>query len=237
MNGRPSPCRPDDHEYWLVSEAASSLTKQACTLSGRHINDGMLRMQFNRELAYYAKRVVDDVATGRRTPEDALREMKDEQSSLVSQGFEVAKKGAGAIAGALQIATGASICYGSAGLLCVVAGAPLIAHGANNIYENGQNLLTGRNDAQGPVRKGYQAAASAMGGSIHDGNIAYGTADIGLSLYSLGRLVKKPGAWRLFRYVRSDYVRTYQQMGGTALSLEIYIDADTAYNIYLEKRN
>lgn len=234
MNGRPSPCRPDDHEYWLVSEAASSLTKQACTLGGRHINDGMLRMQFNRELAYYAKRVVDDVATGRKTPEDALREMKNEQSSLVSQGFEITKKGAGFIAGALQIATGATICYGSAGLLCVVAGAPMIAHGANNIFENGQNFWTGRNDAQGPLRKGYQTAASALGATAQDGNIAYGAIDISLSIYGMWRMVLKPGSWRLFRYVKSDYVHACKIMGSGPIMFEIGVDMMTGQQVYVE---
>lgn len=233
---RPSPYKLDNHDYWVVCQAASDLTKQACTLSGRHIQDGMLRMQFNRELAYYAKSLVDAVATGKKTPDEALLAMKREQKDLVDQGLEVTRKGGAFIAGALQISTGVAVCYGSAGFLCVVAGVPLMAHGANNIYESGRNLWEGRSNTQGPLRKGYQAAAEAMGGSARDGNIAYGTADLGLSLYGIGRLVIKPNAWRLFRYVRSDYLRSYQTMNAVGLSFEVYINGETARQIYSESK-
>ena len=42
------------------------------------------------------------------------------------------RKGIGVIAGALQFATGAGICYASVGTLCLLAGIPIMAHGANN---------------------------------------------------------------------------------------------------------
>lgn len=230
---RPSPYRLD-YDYWVVSDAASTLIKQGCTLSARHIKDGGLRMQFNREIAFYAKSVVDGVATGKKTPSEALLEMKKEQRDLLDQGTQVLMKGAGLIAGALQVATGASICYGSAGLLCVVAGVPLMAHGANNIYENGRNLWQGRSDTDGPVRKGYQAVAEAAGRKPHEGNVMYGTVDIGLSVYSLLRTVLKPGAWRLFRYVKDDYIRSYQAMGTGPLIFEIGVDMLTGQQVYVE---
>lgn len=178
---RPSPYRLDN-DYWIASDAASNLIKQAGTLSGRHIRDGMLRMQFNREMSYYAKSLINDVERGKRTSQHVVIEMKREQRSLLDQGIEITQKGAGVIAGALQIATGATICYGSAMTLCAVAGIPMMAHGANNVYENTKNILEGRLDNEGPVRKGYQAVATTLGKTNQAGNIAYGTADIGLSI-------------------------------------------------------
>lgn len=191
-------------------------------------------MQFNREMAYYAKCIVDDVAEGKKTPKEALLEMKREQRSLLDQGVELARRGAGAIAGALQIASGAGVCYVSAMTLCAVAGIPLMAHGANNIYENGRNLWDGRSDAEGPVRKSYQEVAKVLGKSVHEGNIAYGAVDVGLSLYGLKRLVLKSDAWRLFRYVRSDYVRAYKTMGIGGVGYEVYINVETGAQIYKE---
>ena len=38
-----------------LKQAAVSLTNHACTLSMQHIQDGMLRLQFNREVSYYAQ--------------------------------------------------------------------------------------------------------------------------------------------------------------------------------------
>lgn len=73
------------------------------------------------------------------------------------------RKGIGVIAGALQFATGAGICYASVGTLCLLAGILIMAHGANNMYENGRNMLEGHSDTVGPVRTGYRGAAQSSG--------------------------------------------------------------------------
>ncbi|MBT2375359.1 DUF4225 domain-containing protein [Pseudomonas fluorescens] len=200
----------------------------------RYIKDGTLRLQFNREVAYYAKSIVNDVSQGKKSPEQGLQDLKNEQSSLLSQSFEIAQKGVGAIAGAFQIATGAGICYGSAGTLCLFAGAPMMAHGANNLYENGRNLLENRSDTQGPVRKVYQEDAKLLGGGALEGNMAYGTVDLGLSAYGVGRMVLKPDAWRLYRYINTDYIRSYKVMGSSALIFEGVGDSVTGRSMYLE---
>ncbi|AZE48171.1 hypothetical protein C4K04_2498 [Pseudomonas chlororaphis] len=106
-------CMPGSCDYWMVSAAAGKLGSQASTLAVRHIKDGTLRLQFNREVVYYAKSIVNDVAQGNKSPEQGLQDLKNEQNSLLSQSLEVAQKGVGVIAGAFQFAAGAGICYGS----------------------------------------------------------------------------------------------------------------------------
>ncbi|POA50015.1 hypothetical protein C1893_00105 [Pseudomonas sp. MPR-ANC1] len=236
MSPLKSSCKPGSCDYWMVSNAAANLANQACTLSARHIKDGTLRIQFNREVSYYARGIVNDVAQGKRSPEQGLKAIKDEQNSLLSQSVDIARKGVGAIAGALQFVAGAGICYGSVGALCLFVGAPLMAHGANNTYENGRNLWEGRSDIQGPVRKGYQEAAKLIGGGAFEGNMAYGAVDLGLSVYGLGRLVLKPDAWRLFRYVHSDYVRGYENVSKKVLATEVISDGITIRSMHLDVR-
>jgi len=227
-------CEPSSCDYWAVSKAAGNLTNQACTLASRHIKDGTLRLQFNREVSYYARGIVNDVAQGRKSAEQGLKEIKNEQSSLLSQSWEIAKKGAGAVAGGMQILTGAGICYGSAGTLCLIGGIPMMAHGANNVYENGRNLLERRTDTEGPTRKFYQVIAKGFGKSEREGNIAYGTADIATSVYGLFRHTLKPDAWRLFRYIKTDYVRAYSNMGPSSLTLEAHTNFQTVKQIQQE---
>jgi len=221
MSSRPSPFPLDSNAYWEVSDAAVRLTKQACTSSARLLRDGRLRMQFNREFAYYAKRVVDDVALGQKTPEQGLSELTQTMRRLAIKTAELGSKSLGVVAGAAQVATGAGICYASVGTLCFAVGIPLMAHGTNNIYESGRNLLEDRSDVEGPIRKGYHNIAKALGGTESDGNVAYATADIGLSIYSLFMPVVKPGAWRLFYYMPSDYTRPYMIASRYALALEV----------------
>ncbi|MPQ69544.1 MULTISPECIES: DUF4225 domain-containing protein [unclassified Pseudomonas] len=221
----------------MVSQAARKLGSQASTLGARHIKDGALRLQFNREVSYYARSIVIDVELGKKSPEQGLKELKDEQKSLLSQSLAVAQKGVGAIAGAFQFATGAGICYASAGTLCLFAGVPMMAHGTNNMYENGRNLLRGRSDTQGPVRKGYQAIAKTLGGGELEGNMAYGAMDLTMSAYGVGRMVLKPDSWRLFRYVNTDYIRAYKAIGKNSLVFEGVSDALTGRSMYLEYRS
>lgn len=207
-------------DFWDVSQAASYLVSQACTLSGRHIKDGGLRASFNREVAYYARGIVRDVENGRKTPDEGMKALLSEKRTLIKQAADIAQKGIGIVAGTMQMRLGAQICMGSGGLLCPFLGAPLLAHGANNVYENGSNLAKGRSDANGPLRGIYQKAAVALGGTKQDGDVAFGTADLALSVFSMNTLVVGRGAWKLFRYVRADYVKAYSQMGVGALGFE-----------------
>jgi hypothetical protein len=229
-------CCPSSCDYWVVSKAAGKLSNQACTLSARHIKDGTLRNQFNREVSFYVRSIVNEVAQGDKTSAQALKEIKSEQNSLLSQSLDIAQRGVGAVAGALQFAAGAGICYGSAGALCLFAGIPLMAHGANNVYENGRNLLEGRSDARGPVRKGYQKVAEMAGRREIEANMAYGAFDLGLSAFGVGRLVLKPDSWRLFRYVRADYVRGYEAASKGALSFEVLSNGVTINSLHEESK-
>ncbi|WP_256587778.1 DUF4225 domain-containing protein [Pseudomonas sp. Irchel 3E13] len=230
---RPSPYPLETHDYWIVSDAAAKLTQYASIVGSRYIADMALRGRFKREMAYYAKQVVDAVGRGEISSEEGLRVIEAERKSLGLKVVEIGRKGLGLVAGSVQIVTGAGLCATWAG--CVV-GLPLALHGANNFYENGDNLLTGQSDSQGPVKKIYQTTARALGGSTSHGNIAYGLADIGFSGYGVFKKVLKPGAWSLFRPINSDYIRAYQGMGAGALSLEAIFNVLTVWQIYEDSR-
>ena len=66
-----------------------------------------------------------------------------------------------------------------------------MAHGANNVYENGRNFLEDRTDIEGPVRKGYQEASKLIGGGTYEGNMAYGAVDLATSAVGIFRKVVK----------------------------------------------
>jgi hypothetical protein len=234
MKSKSESCMLGSCDYWMVSAAAGKLRSQASTLGVRYIKNGTLRLQFNREVSYYAQSIVNDISQGNKNHEQGLQDLKNEQSSLLNQSFEIAQKGVGAIAGAFQLATGAGVCYVSAGTLCLFADAPMIAHGANNLYENGRNLLENRSDTQGPVRKVYQEGAKILGGGSLEEDMAYGTVDLRLTAFGVGRMVLKPDAWRLFRFINTDYIRSYKAMGGSALIFEGINKGVTGRTMYLE---
>lgn len=88
---------PNRHDLWDVNSAAGKLVGQARTLGTRHLAHGMAREQFNREVAYYAKRIADEVEQGHKTPEQGVQALLREQRDLLIQSQSVTHKAQGAI--------------------------------------------------------------------------------------------------------------------------------------------
>lgn len=219
--------RPDKSQHSLaedevraLDQAVNLLTNQACTVGIQRLKNLSVRLQFNRDITEYTRGIVQDVYSGKKSTAQGLEAINKQRSALIKHTLlDQTLLGVGIAAGGMQIAMGGGICYFSAGTLCLGIGAPLMLQGGNNIYENGRNLLSGRSDTQGPIRKVYHSVAKAVGGTEREGNIAYGVVDLAGSAYGAGRLVLKPESWRLFRHIRSDYLYGYQRntVGGAAI--------------------
>lgn len=48
----------------------------------------------------------------------------------------------------------------------------------------------------------------------------------------MARSVVRPGTFRLFRYIKTDYIRGWQEMGKIPLLAEFTGDAVTSFGIY-----
>lgn len=210
------------HDIWEVSQAADRLIAYGCYVSAQHLQDNRIRMQFNRELAYYARRVVNDVVERRLSQDEGLLEIRAEKINLLNQTGEIASQLAGLSGGLAQVYSGLKACVVPLNPVCIGFGVPSLAHGLNNVYENGRNLSQGRNDVEGWVKQGYQKAAVALGYTEDEGTKAYFAGDIALSAAGMMRLVPKADAWRLFRYMRSDKEAAMKQMSNSSLLLEIF---------------
>ncbi|MCD5970333.1 DUF4225 domain-containing protein [Pseudomonas sp. CDFA 550] len=66
--------------------------------------------------------------------------------------------------------------------------------------------------------------------------MAYGSAEIATSLYGEFRNRLKPGAWRLYKYVETDYIRAYKTLNNRALMFDRSADAATGIGTYKEWR-
>ena len=223
-----------NNEFWEVSHLAARLTQYACEVGARHLADDFIRVQFTQEVAQVGQSVVEDLQAGKISAAQARESLEEEYQKLALEVWEYLKLAAGVTAGVMQISTGLAVCKMSFGVGCVLGGLPLILHGANNVYENSMNIVKRGAKTVGPVRKAYQDIAMVAGGSAAHGNIAYGTLDLGLSAYNLSRLVLKPGAWRLFRYLEADKVKAYQQMGKRSIIFEVGMDMLTGDQILVE---
>lgn len=126
---------------------------------------------------------------------------------------------------------GAGIALCSTGMGCML-GAPLIAHGANGIYEGGIGFYEGNSDVQGPLREGYKSAAKALGFKESVGNLAYDLVDFGISVKGKLKLIPKLNEYgnpkkNLFfkEYAQKDLEYAYKQMSSKFLVFEMISDA------------
>lgn len=211
-----------------LHQSAANLTRYACMVSSQHIQDGTVRGQFNWDVANYVRQVLSDVRNASRTIDDGIRQIQLWHTELQPHIF-ASKKVIGLRAGFYQLFDGVKLCRSRAS--CVV-GLPMMAHGANNVYENGVHLWAGNDDATGLVRRLYRYVAEELGNDPIEGDIAYGKADIALSLYSLYRTVPKSDSWKLFRRIPSDFERAHKAMGKGALALDAAATGVTVDQLY-----
>jgi hypothetical protein len=250
---------PDAWDIREVEKAGKGLTMQAVTLSHRYISNGGLKMQFVRDVDRFEQCLVNDFKNGKKDKETVFKELRKERQNLMDQGAIIAQKGIGFISGVMQVAAGAGICYYSAAYLCSI-GASLMAHGTNNMYENGKYFWDGDENATGLVRESYQNTAEFFGYSKSHGDVAYYGADLAMSAYGLvaktttaknaaeayqiaAKPNLKPMPWtrtpkakqfKLFRYSSEDYLRGYQAMSKGALATEAIADGYTLKTIEQE---
>lgn len=85
------------HDLWDVQSAAAKLIGHAHSISARHLAFGTARMRFNQQAADYAKRIADEVASGRKTSEQGIRALVQEQHNLLNQSRLLMLKKHGAI--------------------------------------------------------------------------------------------------------------------------------------------
>ena len=222
-----------DRQLQELHQSAANLTQYACIVSARHIKDGVLRGQFNRQVALYTQQLLLDVRNARVSVEDALEAIALEYGHWIDRSVTIGRQGVGLVAGTYQFVGGVGLCGTVAG--CVI-GFPLALHGTNNILENFENLRTGRDDTVGPVRALYQQGATALGGAPSHGNMAYWGADIGLSVHGLLRKVRRQGSWKLFHNVDSDFVRAYTGMSKFSLWIDVGADVSTLEQTYQESK-
>jgi len=140
-------------------------------------------------------------------------------------------KSIGFIGGVLQIiAGGILLSAGSPTVVGSAVGALLILHGVNNVAENGASLFYGNDDYEGPATYLYGEAANLLGFDRRYGKLAFAGMDLGLSALTLFGTKLVPDAWRLFRYIPSDYEISFRTMSSWQLAGEIIPDSVTLYS-------
>lgn len=125
-----------------VTKTASDLVAFGCTLGATHLDDSFMQLQFSSIVSSYANEIIRAVDEGVISAWQGIQKIREEYAELSSKALFYAQNGAGVLAGAMQVEAGVSTIGKTRGV-GIVAGAPLIAHGFNNMYEGLGNIYYG----------------------------------------------------------------------------------------------
>ncbi|KGM28907.1 DUF4225 domain-containing protein [Photorhabdus luminescens] len=116
-------------------------------------------------------------------------------------------------------------------------GAPLMAHGFNNIVESGYYILY-RESYTGPVKFIYEGVGEKVFGmDKRNADVIYTSVDVGMSINGFFGYKLEPDNQRLYRYINADLLiglkrRGIETMNYKEIALEIFGDANTIFGQY-----
>ncbi|BCG08269.1 DUF4225 domain-containing protein [Buttiauxella agrestis] len=201
----------------LISQSETAFVEGRISLNAATY---VLQQEYN-----YLKKSSDDLFA-QRVQQWIIIEAEKEAETERNGWKTLVIKQIGFVGGGTQIIAGYGACAGTLGLGCAAFGGTLIAHGTNNMYENGYYLLY-RKEKVGYVKQVYQIVAKEAGFTEKQGENAFAVVDLGLSVNGLLTKVNKPEAWRLFRYMNQDKIYAFKKMTPSELTIEISSDSAT----------
>ncbi|WP_145571641.1 DUF4225 domain-containing protein [Yersinia bercovieri] len=230
----------------MVNLEAHKLINIANTLSASHLSDSLTRINFIQEI----KEVVEQqFAAARRAKSDeecmaCIQNLRVETENLQAQDQMLRLKTAklyakvefvrennkivGYVISAVHIVVSGIAIVGGVMMIAsmppigVLAGAILIADGANGITKEIINLHPDNQPySEGVVADKAMEVAQFMGFKAESGLAFYNAVTLSASVYSIFGLARKPGAWRLFRWIPRDYYRKVETMSRPKLTMKI----------------
>ncbi|MBL7636012.1 DUF4225 domain-containing protein [Atlantibacter hermannii] len=229
----------------MVNLEARKLVDTANRLSAFHLQDGLTRITFVQEI----KQVVEQqFAVARRAKSDeeciaCIKNLREETENLEEQGRMLSMKTAklyakvefvrennkivGYVISAVNVVlSGAEMAVGltligSMTPLGVLAGAVLVTDGANGISKEIAHYAMDNKTSEGLVADAAMSTAEFLGFSRNSGLGIYKSVSLAANAYSIFGLFRRPGTWRLFRYLPADYYRKVSTMSRPKLTMKI----------------
>jgi hypothetical protein len=245
----------DGFSVTILEREKEKVSRMANDLAHSYLNNIRLINSFTVEERKLSDSYISDYKYGKLQFSDAMRKLQDQYSSLYktyvdlkmgsaklyaiaerrkeqNSVLNIVLKQVGFVSGGLQMIGGGGICVASVGLACGSLGVPLIAHGAENAWENGYYLALRKESSYIPLRQAYRETAKLLGGTEKHGDIAYSVGDLSLSAGTMFKYGLQPDAWKLFYYIKEDYIIGWKTMGAAGLTSELVGDSAVGLSLY-----
>ena len=226
---------------------ANQLVNVANNLSHIHLNDVVVRRKFYDEVRAFVNLQLNMIrsSTNDEQCKECIQNLQQESHNLNLQGKMLRSgqaaisssakfyhdhekiigyiiDGIGVVLSGVQIVAGVGLLAGSVAtgnVIGVVAGSSLILNGVGSAIEGIDKLRNVPNPSN-PVRDAYEDVADFLGFDQRLGLLTYQVVDLTTSYYGILKLTVKPEAWRLFKYLPTDYYRKVQTMSKPALAVK-----------------
>lgn len=215
----------DEVRYsFLTNVEAFTEAQLECIESGRSHAEKTQALAYLREEQDYLEKQIGWLESKQVQPAASV------EIRIINGALSYIVKSIGFVGGVLQVFSGGVILLTtSPTIVGSVVGVMLVAHGLNNIYENGSSLFYGDDNATGKLTYLYGEAAHALGYDRAYGKLAFAGIDLTLSAIPLLSVKLVSDSWRLFRYLPSDYAHGFKTMSVLELSLELIPDSATLF--------
>ncbi|MCL2891953.1 DUF4225 domain-containing protein [Brenneria tiliae] len=238
----------DRNRNWFESMAnleARKLINTANIVSADHLTDGLTRIQFVQDIKKLISEQFSVISRARTDDERmaCIHCLRTENSELLEQA-RMLKIGTAKLYAQVQyvqkenrivgyvisavhvvlagtlIATGAFL-IGTMTPIGVLVGAILVVDGANTISREAKRQIFNEPNSQGVIADSVMSAAEFMGFRSESGLAVFNTVSLAANVYSVFGLMRKPGAWRLFHYLRSDFYRKVDSISRPKLTMKL----------------
>ncbi|ELT0932317.1 DUF4225 domain-containing protein [Enterobacter roggenkampii] len=229
----------------MVNMEARKLVNTANTLSAFHLSDGLTRMKFIQEIRDLIEQQFTLARQAKSDKEcmDCVKILREENYNLLEQARLLRTKAAklyakvefirennkivgyvisavSVVLASAEIAAGFTL-IGTMTPLGVLAGAILVTDGANSISKEVARYATNNTTSEGLVANAAMSTAEFMGFSRENGLGVYKSISLAANAYTIFGLLRRPGTWRLFRYLPTDYYRKVSTLSRPQLTMKI----------------
>ncbi|MEJ5175594.1 DUF4225 domain-containing protein [Erwinia sp. MYb416] len=252
--------RSNDNKYFAAmgQSAASDLYRVAEIVAGKHIRDHFIRARFLDEVKAFANANLHEINKSKSDAQckAAINNIMEESNNISTQGdrltmgqakifltvsMEKYNKELGytidavnLVMGTVQLAGGVSIARSAikaGSMVGKIAGSYIIISSGTSMLENILKLY-GKEDPPNFLKDAYVGVAKFMGFDRRIGLTTYHSMEIVSSAYGVFKMSLKADAWRLYKFIPSDFYIQVGRMSKASLMLEVVVSGNNLRLIY-----
>jgi len=229
----------------MINLEARKLINTANIVAANHLQDGLTRIMFMEDIKSFINQQFSLARNAKsdRQGMDCLKNLRAENDGLIEQDRLLKTKAAqlyakvefikennqivGYVISAVNVVFAGLEVFGGFALatagtpIGIMAGVILITDGFNTISREFDHQIRNKPESAGLLANGTMMTAEFMGFSRDSGLGVFKAVSLTANAYSIFGLLRRPGTWRLFRYLPTDFYRKVDTMSRPKLTMKI----------------